>query len=60
MNTDETTKAQRKLGGVAINDVRISVSELPDAKSAIADVSRELEKLRQTALALHLPNAESI
>lgn len=62
MNTDGTTKAQKKLGGVAINDVVVSVNELPDgtAKSAIADVSRELEKLRQTALALHLPNAESI
>ena len=62
INTDGTTKAQRKIGAVAINDMVVSVNELPDgtAKSAIADVSRELEKLRKTAHALNMPNADSI
>lgn len=62
MNSDGTTKAQRKLGGVAFNDMVVSVNELPDgsAQSVIADISRELEKLRKTAHALHLPNANSI
>ena len=40
MNTDGTTKSQRKLGGVAINNMVVSVNELLDgtAKSAITDV----------------------
>ena len=62
MNTDGTTKAQRKIGGVAVNDMVISVNELADgtAESAVADVSREFEKLRRTAHALGLPNPNSI
>ena len=62
MNTDGTTKAQKKLGGLAINDVVVSVNELPDgtAKSAITDISRELEKLCETAHALNMPNPDSI
>lgn len=50
MNTDGTTKAQKKLGAVGINGMVVSVNELPDgtAKSVISDVSRELEKLRET------------
>ena len=62
VNTDGTTKAQKKLGGVAINNMVISVNELPDgtAESAIADISRELEKLRKTAHALDMPNPDSI
>ena len=40
----------------------ISVNELPDgtAETAVADVSRELEKLRQIAHDLRIPNANSI
>ena len=62
LNTDGTTKQQKKIGGVGINDVVISVNELPDgtAASAIKDVSRELEKLREIARKLHLPNADRI
>ena len=62
LNTDGTTKQQKKIGGVGINDVVISVNELPDgtAVSAIEDVSRELEKLREIAHVLHLPNADKI
>ena len=62
LNTDGTTKAQKKLGGVVINDIVVSVNHLPDgsAVSAISDISRELEKLRKTATALGLPNPNSI
>lgn len=40
----------------------VSVNELSDgtAKSAIADISREFEKLRKTAHAPKIPNADSI
>lgn len=62
LNTDGTTKSQKKLGGVVVNDMVISVNHLADgtAKSAVSDVSRELEKLRKTASALGLPNPDSI
>ena len=62
LNTDGTTKAQKKIGGVVINDTVVSVNELPDgtAMSAINDISRELEKLRKTAHDLGLPNPNSI
>ena len=41
MNTDGTTKQQRKLGGIAINQMAISVNELTDgsASSTICDIS---------------------
>lgn len=62
LNTDGTTKEQRKLGGVIANSVVLGVNELPDGKavSAIEDISRELEKLRKTAQMLDLPNPNSI
>ena len=62
LNTDGTTKNQKKLGGVVINDVIISVNEVSDgtAAAAVDDISRELEELRETAKALGIPNAESI
>lgn len=62
MNTDGTTKLQKKLGGVAINDMVIAVNEVPDgtAVTAIDDVTRELEKLRKMAHDLGLPNPDSI
>ena len=49
LNTDGTTLQQKKLGGLAINGMVISVNQLPDgsADSAIEDVSRELRKLRE-------------
>ncbi len=62
INTDGTTKCQRKIGGVAINDMVISVNELPDgtAVSAIQDVSTELETLRKVACKLGMPNPDRI
>lgn len=62
LNTDGTTKEQRKLGGVVANNVVVSVNELPDGKaiSAIEDISREFEKLRRVATELGIPNAKSI
>ena len=40
LNTDGTTKQQKKLGGVVANDMVVSVNELPDGKaiSAIEDI----------------------
>ena len=62
MNSDGTTKGQRKLGGFAINSTTIGVNELSDgsADKVVADISYELETLRNTARALKLPNADSI
>ena len=62
LNTDGTTKQQKKLGGAVANGVVLGVNELPDGKaiSAIEDISREFEKLRRTAKILDLPNPNSI
>ena len=62
LNSDGTTKAQRKIQGTAINDIVISVNEVPDgsADTMIADLSQELQKLREVAHALRLPNADKI
>ena len=62
MNTDGTTLQQKKLGSIAINNVVVSVNEQSDgtADSIVNDVSRELEKLRETAQALGIPNSNSI
>ena len=61
-NTDGTTKWQKKIEGAAVNGMVLSVNEVPDgsADSMIDDISRELQKLRDTALALGLPNADKI
>ncbi len=62
LNSDETTKSQRKIQGTAINDIVISVNEVPDgsADSMIADLSQKFQKLREVAHALRLPNADKI
>jgi hypothetical protein len=62
LNTDGTTLGQKKLGGIAMNKTVISVNEQCDgtAESVINDVSRELQKLRETACALGLPNSNCI
>ena len=62
MNTDGTTKGQRKIAGLAINNTTISINELSDgsADRAIADITNELEQLRNIAHALKLSNADSI
>ena len=62
LNCDGTTLSQKKLQGAAINGTVVSVNEIPDgsADSMIADISHELQKLRDIAHALNLPNADKI
>ena len=62
LNSDGTTKSQKKIQGAALNDIIISVNEVPDgsADSMISDISQELKKLREIAHALRLPNADKI
>lgn len=62
LNCDGTTLSQRKLQGAAINGIVLSVNEIPDgsADSMIADISYELQKLRNIANKLNLPNADRI
>ena len=49
LKTDGTTKHQRKLGAVVVDDLVVSVNELANGKaiSAIEDISRELIHLRR-------------
>ena len=62
LNTDGTTKSQKKLGGVAINGMVFSVNEVSDgsANCMIEDISRELQMLREVAHALSMPNADKL
>lgn len=62
LNTDGTTKSQKKLQGVAINGMVLSINEVPDgaADAMIDDISSELQKLREIAHSLGLPNADKI
>ena len=57
LNSDGTTKNQHKINGVAV-----SVNEVSDgsAETIVEDIGKELDKLRETAHQLHLPNADSI
>ena len=59
LNTDES---QKKIEGAALNGMVLSVNEVPDvsADSMIEDISQELQKLRDTAHALRLPNGDKI
>ena len=61
-NSDGTTKFQKKLGGVAVNGMVLSLGEVPDgsAESMIKLIETELEKLRKTAGDLKLSNPEKI
>ena len=61
LNSDGTTKYQKKLGGVAVNGMVLSLNEVPDgsADSMIENISRELAKLRDIGHALNLHNPES-
>ena len=60
LNSDGTTKSQRKLEGVAINGMVLSVNEVSDgsADCMVEDISRELQMLRDVAHALNMPNAD--
>lgn len=62
LNTDGTTKRQKKLGGVVVSDMVLSVNELSDgtAASAVHDIANEFDKLRKAAHSLGLPNPNSI
>ena len=62
LNCDGTTLSQKKIQGAAISGMVLSVNEVPDgsADSMISDISKELQKLREIAHLLHLPNADKI
>ena len=62
LNSDGTTISQKKLQGVAMNEMIVSVNEVPNgtADSIINDISKELQKLREIAHCLNLPNADKI
>ena len=51
LNSDGTTKNQRKVNATAFNGVVISVNEVPDGKAdtIIADIDSQLKKLRSFA-----------
>ena len=62
LNSDGTTKFQKKLGGVAVNGMVLCLNEVPDgsADSMIEQVSQELEKIRDIAYALNICHPEKI
>ena len=62
LNTDGTTKYQKKIEGAALNGMVLPVNNVTDgsANSMVEDISRELKKLRETAHALKLPNGSKI
>ena len=59
LNSDGTTKSQRKLEGVVINGMVLSVNGVSDgsADCMVEDISRELQMLRDVVHALNMPNA---
>ena len=62
LNSDGTTKFQKKLEGMAVNGMVLCLSEVPDgsAQSMIDQVSLEFEKLRDIAHALNLRDPQKI
>ena len=62
LNTDGTTKSQKKIDGSALNGMVLSVNNVLDgsADSIINDISKELQKLREIAHELKLPDANKI
>ena len=62
LNSDGTTKTQRKINGIPISGKVFSLNEVPDgsAESIINDIDQEFEKLRRIAHKLGLNNANSI
>ena len=62
LNSDGTKKNQHKINGIAVNGLLLSVNEVSDgsAQTILEDVEKELEKLRNTAHQLNIPNADSV
>ena len=62
LNTDGTTLAQRKKNSIAINNTVISIDEIHNgtAETVINNVSKRLQKFREMAFTLNLPNANNI
>lgn len=60
LNTDGTTKNQRKINSAAINGIIMSVAEVPDGKAEtiLGSLDKELCSLRKAAQLLNLPNAD--
>ena len=56
LNSDGTTKSQKKINGVALNGLTISVNEVADGSAyrIVEDISKELKNLRDMARALTL------
>ena len=62
LNSDGTTKSQKKIQGVAVNGLTVSVNEVSDgsADQIVEDISKQLERLRNFANALCMPHADKI
>ncbi len=62
LNSDGTTLNQHKINAISINDVVFSLNEVPDGRavSAIQDIEKEIIRLRNIAIHLKLPFANSI
>ena len=62
MNSDGTTKFQKKIGAVSVNGMVLCLDEVPDgsANSMVELVETELEKLRNIAYDLRLESPERI
>jgi len=62
LNSDGTTKFQKKLGAVSVNGMVLCLNEVPDgsADSMVELVENELEKLRNIAHDLKLKSPEKI
>ena len=61
-NTDGTTLNQQKLNSIAVNDLCLSVGEVPDgtADSVVEHIDRKLNRLRELAHNLKLNGANNI
>ena len=62
LNTDGTTKFQKKIGAIVASEMVVSVNELTDGKATtvVEDIAMEFEKLRRVAEMLGLPNPNAI
>ena len=62
LNSDGTTKSQKKINGIALNGLTISLNEVANgsADEIVQHISKELKRLREMAHALNIPNADKI